>query len=126
MQKYRTWRLMILSGPLLISLSAAIRNRSALDYLLVVGSIVMLIIASRDDVDNDSQRSPKLGRCLVRFAAKRVRENILGDLEEEFQEQLAGSGWIRARLWYYRQLWRSLRPFIAEAFRAILRRRSIR
>lgn len=50
---------------------------------------------------------------------KKVRESLLGDLEEQFREVQARFGKNRAWFWYYWQVTRSLWPLLVRAARKI-------
>ena len=60
-------------------------------------------------------------RILEAILAEPDRAFILGDLAEEYQSRIVPhSGNRKARLWYWRQVWQSLRPSLKR--RAELRR----
>ncbi len=55
------------------------------------------------------RRPPRIAQALLRLAYRGdAREAIAGDLEEEFQEVLQQRGGFQARLWYWRQAFRSI------------------
>ncbi|MDX1395427.1 MAG: ABC transporter permease [Gemmatimonadota bacterium] len=68
---------------------------------------------------------PRLsGAILERFSRLRYTGALLGDLEEEYHDRLGeGRGTFRARMWYRREVFRSLPSLAAHAFRAACARR---
>ena len=56
-----------------------------------------------------TRRPPKLAAWLVsRLAAADTRAALLGDLEEEFASRVESAGLAAAKIWYWRQVRRSL------------------
>jgi hypothetical protein len=57
---------------------------------------------------------PKFAQYLLYlFMKKKERDGLLGDLQQEYVEVLANFGHWRAKVWYYKQVFSSLRPLIA-------------
>lgn len=61
---------------------------------------------------------PRLGAWLVGlFAQGEEREQMVGDLLEEYHERSARLGRVAARRWYWRQILRSMPHLVGAAFR---------
>lgn len=59
--------------------------------------------------------SPQFGEfllCLFLVCSKEERESILGDLQEEYTWFLLKFGKTKAKIWYYKQVYTSIRPFL--------------
>jgi hypothetical protein len=56
---------------------------------------------------------PKFGEYLIYlFISRNIRDNLLGDLQEEFLEVYGKFEERKARIWYYNQVLKSLYPLI--------------
>ena len=59
----------------------------------------------------ETVRLPRAGTSLLcLFLTTRERENLMGDLAEEYQAVLSESGDRRATYWFYKQVFDSLWP----------------
>ena len=84
--------------------------------ILVVESILKRLIiyyASRRENASKIAESPKFAEYLIYFIlSKQDRVNLIGDLEEEYGEVLKKFGRKAASVWYYKQVFTSIRPVV--------------
>ena len=64
----------------------------------------------------DKSRPPQFGEyILYLFLLKKDRDNVLGDLQEEYSEVLLKFGRTKAKIWYYKQVYTSIWPLLRRA-----------
>jgi hypothetical protein len=60
-------------------------------------------------------KPPRFGQYLLYlFVPRKIREPLMGDLEEQFEEVAATFGRRKARFWYYVQVARAFWPILAK------------
>ena len=57
---------------------------------------------------------PRFGRYMLCYLPQKIRDEVIGDLEEEYHIKYHALGKRKAMIWYYRQIIASLWPFIAQ------------
>jgi hypothetical protein len=68
----------------------------------------------------DAPQPPALAELLLQFLPARVRDAVIGDLYEDFQENLTKHGLRRARRLYWHEVLRSVGPLILRAAAMLL------
>lgn len=68
----------------------------------------------------DDQHVPKFAEYLLHFLPKKDREQLLGDLEEEYRGIYKKFGRRKATFWYYCQVVMSFWPYIAHTIMKLL------
>ena len=64
----------------------------------------------------DELRPPQFGEYLLYFfLSKKERDNILGDLQEEYSEVFLKFRKTKARIWFYKQVFTSIWPLLRRA-----------
>lgn len=77
-------------------------------------------VAADQVVTERAAQPPELGVYLLWYLPKAVRENVIGDLDEEYAIVYDRFGRRKAVVWYYSQVIASFWPFAVSKIRALL------
>jgi hypothetical protein len=95
------------------------------DFALLVGFVVVLLflqhkITSSRDQSSKGVIPPSAERLLSSLLSEEQSECLMGDLHEEYEMLKEEIGPVRAKLWVYRQVYKSVWPLAREAAKAKL------
>jgi hypothetical protein len=87
--------------------------------LLIIRNLIKFFMSSAKPKGRNGENTiPRLAKFLIEIILEKVdRENILGDLEEEYSERIALRGTLKTKLWFYKQVLFSVWPLFHKEIR---------